>query len=139
MVSFRISKQNCWAVTSPKKGMDEFVFLSWRLGNTWNLNFDFKFWVFPSHQDRKTNSFVCFLGEVTAQQFCFEIYCLYLWVLMRLPNSQLIKIDIKMVLTLLGQNYLGKRRLIEQIIKTLLPTVIKEFSDYYYKNRTILV
>ena len=25
-------------------------------------------------QDRKTNSFVCFLGEFAAQQFCFEIY-----------------------------------------------------------------
>ena len=30
--------------------------------------------VFPSHQDRKTNSFIHFLGEVTVQQFCFEIY-----------------------------------------------------------------
>ena len=25
-------------------------------------------------QDRKTNLFVCFLGEVLARQFCFEIY-----------------------------------------------------------------
>ena len=30
--------------------------------------------VFPSRQDRKINSFVRFLGEVTAGQFCFEIY-----------------------------------------------------------------
>ena len=48
-------------------------FLSWHFGNTWNLNFDFKFEVFPGRQDRNTNSFVCFLGEVTARQFCFEI------------------------------------------------------------------
>ena len=31
------------------------------------LNFDFKFQVFLSRQDRKTNSSVSFLGEVTAQ------------------------------------------------------------------------
>ena len=30
--------------------------------------------VFLSHQNRKSNSFVCFLGEVMARQFCFEIY-----------------------------------------------------------------
>ena len=41
---------------------------------TWNLNFDFKFQVFPSHQDRKSNSSIRFLGEVMARQFCFEIY-----------------------------------------------------------------
>ena len=46
----------------------------YRLGNTWNLNFDFKFQVFPSHKDRKTNSLICFLGEVMARQFCFNIY-----------------------------------------------------------------
>ena len=34
----------------------------------------FKLQVFPSRQDRKTNLFVCFIGEVTAGQFCFEIY-----------------------------------------------------------------
>ena len=34
----------------------------------------FKFQVFTSRQDRKTNSFVCFLGGVMAQQLCFEIY-----------------------------------------------------------------
>ena len=83
------------AVTSAKKRIDEFVFLSWRhetwisISNfkyfrvisrqicfsilmTWNLNFDFEFQVFPSHQGR--NSFICFLGEVTARQLCFEIY-----------------------------------------------------------------
>ena len=54
--------------------MNEFVFLSWRLGNTWNLKSKFNFQVFLSRQDRKTNSFVHFLGEVTARQFCFEIY-----------------------------------------------------------------
>ena len=53
-----------------------------QLGNTWNLKSKFKFQVFPSRQDRKTNSFVCFLGEVTAQQFCFEIY----WPLGRSKN-----------------------------------------------------
>ena len=62
-------------MTSPKKQTDEFVFLSGWLGNTWNFKWKFKFQVFPSRQDRKKNrSFVCFLGEVTAQQFCFEIY-----------------------------------------------------------------
>ena len=44
---------------------------------TWkhlNLNSKFKFQVFPSRQDRKTNSLVCFLGEIMARQFYFEIY-----------------------------------------------------------------
>ena len=54
--------------------MNKFVFLSWWLANTWNLKSKFKFQVFPSCQDRKTNSSVRFLGEVTARQFCFEIY-----------------------------------------------------------------
>ena len=54
--------------------MNEFVFLSWRLGNTWNLKSKFKFQVFPSRQDRKTNSLVCTLGEVATRQFCFKIY-----------------------------------------------------------------
>ena len=70
----RSGNKSCRAETSPKKQTNEFVFLSWRLGNTWNLKSKFKFQVFPSHQDRKTNSFVCFLGLVIAQQFCFEIY-----------------------------------------------------------------
>ena len=61
-------------LTSPKKWTNEFVFYPDNSGNTWNLNFDFKFQVFPSRQDRKIDSFVCFLGEVTAWQFCFEIY-----------------------------------------------------------------
>ena len=34
----------------------------------------FKFQVFPSQQDRKTNSSVCFFGGFMARQFCFEIY-----------------------------------------------------------------
>ena len=38
------------------------------------LKLEFQFQVFPSRQDRKTNLSVCFLGEVTARQFCFEIY-----------------------------------------------------------------
>ena len=67
-VKFKKKKEKKYSQTN------EFDFLSWRLGNTWNLNFDFKFQVFWGHQDRKTNSFVCFLGEVTARQFYFEIY-----------------------------------------------------------------
>ena len=39
-----------------QKRTNEFVFLSWLL------------------QDRKTNSFVCFLGKSAALQFWFEIY-----------------------------------------------------------------
>jgi hypothetical protein len=39
------------------------------------MKLEFGFQVFSSCQDRKTNSFVPFLGEVMAQQFCFEIYC----------------------------------------------------------------
>ena len=69
-----ISKQNCRAVTSPKKRTNEFVFLSWRLGNTWNLKSKFKFQIFPSSQNRKTNAFICFSGEITARQFRFKIY-----------------------------------------------------------------
>ena len=56
------------------KQTNEFVFVSWRLENTWNLNFDIKFQVFLSRQDRKTNSFVWFLEDVADRQFCFEIY-----------------------------------------------------------------
>ena len=70
-----------------KKRKDESLFLSWRLGNTWNLNFDFKFQVFRSHQDRKTNLSIWFLGEVTAWQFCFEIY----WPLPETHRPQIIK------------------------------------------------
>ena len=40
------------------------------------------FQVFRSHQDRKTNSSICCLGEVTAQQSCFEIY----WPLVQLQK-----------------------------------------------------
>ena len=36
-----ISKQNCRALISPKKQMDEFVFLSWQSENTWNLKLIF--------------------------------------------------------------------------------------------------
>ena len=57
-----------------KKWVNKFVFLSWWHRNTWNLNFNFKLQVFPSRQDRKTNSSICFWGEVTTRQFCFEIY-----------------------------------------------------------------
>ena len=54
--------------------MNEFVFLSWRLRNIWNLKSKFKFQVFPNRQDRKTNSLVRILGEVVARQFFFKIY-----------------------------------------------------------------
>ena len=67
-------KKNCRAITSPKKQTDEFVFLSWRLRNTWNLKSKFKFQVFPSHQDRKTNSFVCFWEKLRLNNFWFKIY-----------------------------------------------------------------
>ena len=39
---------------------------------TWN--FDFKFQVFPDHQDRKTNSFVRFWKKFWLDNFAFEIY-----------------------------------------------------------------
>ena len=45
------------------------------------LKLKFKCQVFPSPQDRKTNLSICFLGEVTARQFCSEIYwplCIFL-------------------------------------------------------------
>ena len=58
--------------------MNQWIYLvcSWQLASTRNLNFDFdfKFQVFLSHQERKKKSFICFLGEVMAQQFCFENY-----------------------------------------------------------------
>ena len=41
---------------------------------TRNLESKFKFQVFLSRQDRKINLSVRFLGEVTPQKFCFEIY-----------------------------------------------------------------
>ena len=69
-----ILKQNCRAVTSPKKWKNEFVFLSWHSRNTWNLNFDFKCQVFPDCQGRKTNSFIRFWDKFDVRQFCFEIY-----------------------------------------------------------------
>ena len=53
-----ISKQNCWAITSPKKQTK-------RTQNTILSAFcSLVSWV----------HFVCFLGEVSARQFCFEIY-----------------------------------------------------------------
>ena len=41
-----ISKQNCLAVTFHKKQTSEFVFLSWRPGNAWNLNRNSSFMYF---------------------------------------------------------------------------------------------
>ena len=46
------------------------------IGNTWNLNFNFKSQVFPRNQDRKTNFFVCFWEKLRLDNFCFEIYWL---------------------------------------------------------------
>ena len=46
-------KQNCWAITTSNNQTDDSVFLSWWLGNTWNLKSKFKFQVFSSRQDRK--------------------------------------------------------------------------------------
>ena len=48
-----------------------FMLIDWEILES--MNFDFKFQVFPSHQDRKKNRLVCFLGEVMAQQFYFDI------------------------------------------------------------------
>ena len=69
-----ISKQNCRAVTSPKnKRMNLFFYPDdSEILETWNPNSSIS-------EDRKIDSFVCFLGEVSAQQFCFEIY----WPLVR--------------------------------------------------------
>ena len=67
-------KQNCRAITSPKKQTNEFVLLSWWLRNTWNLKLKFKFQVFPDRQDRKRIFVFCFLGEVMVRQFCFKVY-----------------------------------------------------------------
>ena len=47
------------------------------------FQFQFKFQVFPSRQDRKTNLIGFFGGKVTARQFCFEIY----WPLERSPKD----------------------------------------------------
>jgi hypothetical protein len=42
---------------------------------TWKyLQFEIKIQVFLNHQDRKTNSLFCFLGEVMTQQFFFKIH-----------------------------------------------------------------
>ena len=57
-----------------QKTNNKYIFLSWRPRNTWNLKLKFKFQVYLSRQDRKTNLFVHFLGEVTTRQFRFQIY-----------------------------------------------------------------
>ena len=59
MSSHNFSQKNEW--TS--------ILMSWKY-----LKPKFKFHVFPSRQDRKTNSSNRFLGEVTTRQFCFKIY-----------------------------------------------------------------
>ena len=41
------------------------------------MNLDFKFEVFPSHQHRKTNSFVCFLGKLWFNNFALGPTDLY--------------------------------------------------------------
>ena len=76
----QISKQNCWFVISPKK--EQWICFSILTVRKYlKLEIEIKFQVFPDCQDRKTNSFVCFLGEITARQFCFEIYWPLGWLL----------------------------------------------------------
>ena len=41
----------------------------WQLVNTWNLKSKFKFHVFPSHQDRKTNSSIRFWEKLRLNNF----------------------------------------------------------------------
>ena len=60
----KISKQNWRAVTSPKKQTDKFAFLSWQLGNTWNMNFDFKFQVYIWKESVVSNSISYFIQEL---------------------------------------------------------------------------
>ena len=64
----RSRNKNCRAVTSPKKEKNIF-FLSWWLGNTWNLKSKFKFQVFPSRQDRKTHLFICLWEKFQLNNF----------------------------------------------------------------------
>ena len=52
-----ISKEIYGLPTSSKKQTNKFVFLSWRLGNTWNLNFDFKYFRFVTIE-KQIHSFV---------------------------------------------------------------------------------
>ena len=55
------------AVNFSHKWTNEFLFLSWRLENTWNLISISSFTYFQRCQDRKTNSFVHFFREFMAQ------------------------------------------------------------------------
>ena len=57
------------------------------------LKSKFKFQVFSDCQGWKTNTSICFLGEVMAQQFCFKIYwplwqlkCCMIWLWCLLLN-----------------------------------------------------
>ena len=70
----QISKQNCQAVTSPKNQWRNLFFYPDCPEIHETLKSKFKFQVFLSRQNRKTNLSVHVLGEVTAWQFCFEIY-----------------------------------------------------------------
>ena len=65
-----ISKQNCRAITSPKKRMDEYVFYpdDSEIIETWNWNSSFKY----VRIEKQIRPFL--LGEVTARQCYFEIY-----------------------------------------------------------------
>ena len=85
--------------------------------HTWNLNFNFKFQVFPSRQDRKTNSFVRCLGEVTDRQFFFEIYCPLLCTLIHvLPTSR----------------YLGRHHNLEEGTSCFLTTMVGGASRWKF-------
>ena len=77
-----------------QKETDEFVFLPWWLRNTRNLKSKFKFQVFPSRQDRKTNSFIRFWEKFRLDNFCFEIY----WPLLKYVSIQ---VEIHYLLTVL--------------------------------------
>ena len=70
----KLSSQNCRAVTSPKKRTDKFVFLSWRLENTWNLNFDFKFKYFRVVRIEKQICPFVFWKKLQLDNFFFKIY-----------------------------------------------------------------
>ena len=59
--------QNCFIIAF--QFLHTVILQDWTYPVSPSSLFDFKFQVFPDCQDRKTNSFVHFLGEVTARQF----------------------------------------------------------------------
>ena len=67
-------KQNFQAINFSKNKRSNSFFYpdDLEILETWNQNSSVQY--FRRRQDRKTNSLVLFLGEVTARQICFEIY-----------------------------------------------------------------